>query len=53
MNSALDINGNSTSYVTFLKPSATLTKTQAANGGYTVTGQITQSNIGNLAIEGT
>jgi len=53
LNSALDINGNSTSYVTFLKPSATLTKTQAANGGYTVSGQVTQSNIRDLTIEGT
>lgn len=53
LNSALDINGNSTSYVTFLKPSATLTKTQAANGGYTVTGQVTNTNIGTITIEGT
>lgn len=53
LNSALDINGNSNSYVTFLKPSATLTKTQAANGGYTVSGQVTQSNISDLTIEGT
>lgn len=53
LNNSLDINGNATSYVTFLKPSATLTKTMAANGGYTVSGQVTQSNISALTIEGT
>jgi hypothetical protein len=53
MNIHLTINGND-NYVTFLVPSseATVSDTEVG-GGFTVTGNITQAHINNLALQGT
>lgn len=54
MNGALETNsGTQGSNVTFATPSANLTVTAADNGGYVVTGNVTQSNFDAIAQTGT
>ena len=52
MNYRLQINGNDT-YVTFLVPSAQATVEGSMEGGYVVTGNITQAHIDHLQLQGT
>lgn len=53
MNSSLSVGEYQGSNVTFVTPSTSLTVTSASNGGYTVEGNITNSNIGTISIQGT